>query len=315
MTGKARVFIFDDDADSLQSVAAALRRDGFEVHPFADPKEGLSRLAAEGGDVVVTDLRMPGLTGLEVLRHVTRDHPGAAPGFIHDRARGVLHPVVLQQGLIGLELILGEPAAHPTGVDQARLRRSAAGFLGGAGVGGKMQGPEARARALGRGHPDDHEVRDPVGLELQPVAAPPRPILRIRPLGHDPFETHAFDFAVEERAFSDDVIDEAQRPRFRKHVAQDAPALEQGQRPKVEILEREYVEDLEGGGRTHRGHRHVRGAPQLRTLLESRETGSRVVVETDQFPVQDQPGEGKERSGPGNFGIQIGGPAAPPRRQ
>jgi DNA-binding NtrC family response regulator len=76
MTGKARVFVFDDDADSLQSVAAALRRDGFEVHPFADPKEGLARLAAEGGDVVVTDLRMPGLTGLEVLRHVAKTHPG-----------------------------------------------------------------------------------------------------------------------------------------------------------------------------------------------------------------------------------------------
>jgi DNA-binding NtrC family response regulator len=76
MTGKARVFVFDDDADSLRSVSAALRRDGFEVLPFADPKEGLSSLASEGGDVVVTDLRMPGLTGLEVLRHVTKSHPG-----------------------------------------------------------------------------------------------------------------------------------------------------------------------------------------------------------------------------------------------
>jgi DNA-binding NtrC family response regulator len=70
------VFVFDDDPDSLQSVSAALRRDGFDVHPFADPNEGLARLAEEGGDVVVTDLRMPGLTGLEVLRHVTKTHPG-----------------------------------------------------------------------------------------------------------------------------------------------------------------------------------------------------------------------------------------------
>ncbi len=74
--GKGRVFVFDDDADSLSSVAAALRRDGFEVFPFADPREGLARLSAEGGDVVVTDLRMPGLTGLDVLRHVTKSHPG-----------------------------------------------------------------------------------------------------------------------------------------------------------------------------------------------------------------------------------------------
>ncbi len=72
---KGRVFLFDDDADSLQSVVAALRRDGFDVFPFADPREGLARVEAEGGDVVVTDLRMPGLTGLEVLRHVTKKIP------------------------------------------------------------------------------------------------------------------------------------------------------------------------------------------------------------------------------------------------
>jgi DNA-binding NtrC family response regulator len=76
VTGKARIFVFDDDVDSLESVAAALRRDGFEVLPFVDPKEGLARLAGEGGDAVVTDLRMPGLTGLEVLRDVTKSHPG-----------------------------------------------------------------------------------------------------------------------------------------------------------------------------------------------------------------------------------------------
>jgi DNA-binding NtrC family response regulator len=76
VTGQGRVFVFDDDADSLQSVATALRRDGFEVFPFPDPKAGLERLAAEGGDVVVTDLRMPGLTGMDVIRHVAKSSPG-----------------------------------------------------------------------------------------------------------------------------------------------------------------------------------------------------------------------------------------------
>jgi DNA-binding NtrC family response regulator len=76
LSGPGRVLVFDDDADSLQSVTTALRRDGFEVLPFVDPREGLDRLAAEGGDVVVTDLRMPGLTGMEVLRHVTGSYPG-----------------------------------------------------------------------------------------------------------------------------------------------------------------------------------------------------------------------------------------------
>ncbi|MCL2103212.1 MAG: response regulator, partial [Syntrophorhabdaceae bacterium] len=75
MSDAGRVFVFDDDADSLQSVVAALRRDGFEVIPFADPKVGLDRLAGESVDVIVTDLRMPGLTGMDVLRHVKRLNP------------------------------------------------------------------------------------------------------------------------------------------------------------------------------------------------------------------------------------------------
>ena len=75
MREKAKILVFDDDADSLSSIAAALRRDGFDVHPFSDPKEGLARLASEGGDVVVTDLKMPGITGLDVVRRVVRENP------------------------------------------------------------------------------------------------------------------------------------------------------------------------------------------------------------------------------------------------
>ncbi len=75
MREKATILVFDDDADSLSSIAAALRRDGFDVHPFADPKEGLAHLASEGGDVVVTDLKMPGITGLEVVRRVVQENP------------------------------------------------------------------------------------------------------------------------------------------------------------------------------------------------------------------------------------------------
>ncbi len=72
----ARIFVFDDDADSLGSVVAALRRDGYDVHPFVDPAEGLARLAAEGADVVLTDLRMPGLTGMDVIRRLASDNSG-----------------------------------------------------------------------------------------------------------------------------------------------------------------------------------------------------------------------------------------------
>ncbi len=76
MTEKTRVLVFDDDPDSLESVAAALRRDGFDVHPFVDPKEGLSFLGSRGGDIVVTDLKMPEITGMDVVRRVVGEFPG-----------------------------------------------------------------------------------------------------------------------------------------------------------------------------------------------------------------------------------------------
>jgi DNA-binding NtrC family response regulator len=78
MKAKHRVIVIDDDPDSLGSVTAALRRDGYEVHPFADPREGLLHLASAGADVVVTDLKMPGLSGMEVIGRVAAEHPGVS---------------------------------------------------------------------------------------------------------------------------------------------------------------------------------------------------------------------------------------------
>ncbi len=78
MKAKPRVIVIDDDPDSLGSVAVALRRDGYVVHPFTDPREGISFLASDGADVVLTDLKMPGLSGMEVIDRVVAEHPGVS---------------------------------------------------------------------------------------------------------------------------------------------------------------------------------------------------------------------------------------------
>jgi len=78
MKGRARVIVIDDDPDSLGSVAAALKRDGYDVFPFTDPTAGLALLASEGADVVLTDLRMPGISGMEVVGRVVSEHPGVS---------------------------------------------------------------------------------------------------------------------------------------------------------------------------------------------------------------------------------------------
>jgi two-component system response regulator HydG len=48
------------------------------VHPFTDPREGLSYLSSDGADVVLTDLKMPGLSGMEVIGRVAAEHPGVS---------------------------------------------------------------------------------------------------------------------------------------------------------------------------------------------------------------------------------------------
>ena len=71
---KAKILVIDDDADSLASVVAALRRDGYDVVAAADPREGLARLSSDGADVVLTDLRITSYnvcyTKLLRLRHL-----------------------------------------------------------------------------------------------------------------------------------------------------------------------------------------------------------------------------------------------------
>ena len=64
----ARVLIADDEPKLGTLLAEALELDGHQTVRVASGDEALARLRAQVFDVVVTDLRMPGVDGLEVLR-------------------------------------------------------------------------------------------------------------------------------------------------------------------------------------------------------------------------------------------------------
>jgi DNA-binding NtrC family response regulator len=71
-----RVLVVDDDASLLRVYARALETAGFWVEVAHDGAEGLNRLMAEPYDVVVSDVCMPRVTGLELLEAVRRLRPG-----------------------------------------------------------------------------------------------------------------------------------------------------------------------------------------------------------------------------------------------
>jgi len=70
-----RILFIDDDAAGREVALFNLRKAGYEVTSASDGQEGLEAFAGGPFDLVVTDLKMPGISGMEVLRKVR----GAAP--------------------------------------------------------------------------------------------------------------------------------------------------------------------------------------------------------------------------------------------
>ncbi len=79
MDGK-KVVVVEDDPDILELIEFNLRREGFEVRTAASGRSGLSVIDREKPDLVLLDLLLPGLDGLDVCRRLrsvdaTRDIP------------------------------------------------------------------------------------------------------------------------------------------------------------------------------------------------------------------------------------------------
>jgi len=67
---KGRVLVVDDEADARTAVAELLAHDGFEVEMAGDAFKAFGKLETFEPDVVVSDLRMPGMDGLELLERL-----------------------------------------------------------------------------------------------------------------------------------------------------------------------------------------------------------------------------------------------------
>ncbi len=71
----SRVLVVEDEPTIAESVAARLRAEGFEVQIAADGHRALDAAAEDQPDLVVLDLMLPGLDGLEVCRRLQATRP------------------------------------------------------------------------------------------------------------------------------------------------------------------------------------------------------------------------------------------------
>jgi two-component system response regulator AtoC len=65
-----KIIIVEDDKSALESLAELLSLDNFDVTPFSDPLKALNFIKNNNVDLVISDIKMPHLTGMELLEEI-----------------------------------------------------------------------------------------------------------------------------------------------------------------------------------------------------------------------------------------------------
>jgi DNA-binding response OmpR family regulator len=67
-----RILLVDDEPDIAHSLKAGLERKGFVVDAYTDPQEALSHYRPRSYDLLLIDIRMPKLSGFELVREIRK---------------------------------------------------------------------------------------------------------------------------------------------------------------------------------------------------------------------------------------------------
>jgi two-component system, NtrC family, nitrogen regulation response regulator GlnG len=144
MNGSAlRVWLVDDDASIRWVLERALRNDGMAPRAFDAAEGALDALRRDTPDVLITDIRMPGASGLELLRRI-RDARPALPVIVMTAHSDLGNAVSAYEGGAF------EYLPKPFDIDQAvaLVRRAASAALpGGGDSGGAPRIPELLGKA------------------------------------------------------------------------------------------------------------------------------------------------------------------------
>lgn len=114
-----RVLIVDDEEDILSLLAYNFQRGGFEVELAREGLEALEKAARSQPDVIILDIMMPGMDGLEVCRRLRRDAKLRTIPIVMLTARTEEEDYL--KGLdVGADLYIGKPVSVPVLLSQTR---------------------------------------------------------------------------------------------------------------------------------------------------------------------------------------------------
>jgi DNA-binding NtrC family response regulator len=69
------ILLIDDEAIALANLTHVFEKEGYQVTACKDGESGLAEMQKQEFDLVLTDLRMPGIDGMDVLRHIRETTP------------------------------------------------------------------------------------------------------------------------------------------------------------------------------------------------------------------------------------------------
>lgn len=72
---KYKILIIDDEPQLVESLAVRLKASGYEVFPAPDGVSGINKFKEVSPDLVILDIMMPGLSGLDVLKELKQISP------------------------------------------------------------------------------------------------------------------------------------------------------------------------------------------------------------------------------------------------
>ncbi len=78
MSTATRILLVDDESGILDTLRILLRGNGYDVVAALSGREAIEMLPGTSPDIVLTDIRMPGLTGLEVMAKAHEIDPETA---------------------------------------------------------------------------------------------------------------------------------------------------------------------------------------------------------------------------------------------
>ena len=96
---KTKIVVVEDEADILEVIDYNLSKEGFDVSSSSDGLEGLALVRKEIPDLVLLDLMLPGMDGIEICRTLKADSATRSISIIMVTAKGEESDIVLGLGI------------------------------------------------------------------------------------------------------------------------------------------------------------------------------------------------------------------------